>query len=331
MRHMESPTQELKKSGWIAIAGRPNAGKSTLLNRVVGTPLSIVSPKAQTSRENVKGIIHDPGLGQMILMDTPGIHKAKEGGINEYMMGQVNQALEAPDLIWYMLSPGFSLEAEKVVLERIKGVSGTKVPVWLILNKVDVLFDGLSGAGKGLKDKSVEEELSAVVAPLSALAQSLGLHFQRQLFISAKSGLGVDELIQESWEAMPVGPAYYTDPDQLTDRPMRFFASEIVREQLFLQLEDEIPYSCAVKIETYEDQPKIVRLEATIFVERDSQLKIVVGKGGQKIKNIGVAARKNLESWVEKQVFLGLKVKVNKDWTSEKSKLAWIGYRHGNN
>jgi GTP-binding protein Era len=296
----------MSKSGFVAIIGRPNVGKSTLLNHLLGSMLSIVTPKAQTTRERVLGILTEKE-GQIVFVDTPGIHKAKEGGINEYMVREAREALhpEGDSLaaIWYLVDPKSGMEHEAPVVELIAAaLSGRnnvvkKTPLFLIFNKSDLI------------------------------SKSLGVHVVQDIRISAVKGLGTKELLSSTWALLPEGPLYYEDPDQLSDRPTRFFVSEKIREQLLLCLGDELPYSCGVEIEKFDEKAKPPRIEATIFVERESQKGIVVGKGGAKIKEIGQNARKTIEAFLGEHVFLGLKVKLLKDWTRNVETLERMGYK----
>ncbi len=299
------------KSGFVAIVGRPNAGKSTLLNSILGSDVSIVTPKAQTTRERVLGILSEE-QGQMIFVDTPGIHKAKDGGINEFMVSEAKQALEAPNVVWYVLDPRSALRHELEVINLVKHCGA---PVFLLLNKVDVM---------GVEARAQASAMANAV--LGALTDA-GLDVQWNTHISALKKKGIKELVEKSWTLLPEGPLYYPDQEQLSDRPVRFFVSEKIREQLFLQMGDEIPYSCAIEIDKFEEAAKPPRIEATIHVERDSQKGMVIGKGGVKIKEIGQAARKEVEIFMGAHVFLGLKVKVTKDWSKDEQALKRFGYQ----
>ncbi len=305
------------KSGFVAIIGRPNAGKSTLLNTILGAPISIVTPKAQTTRERVLGILTEDG-NQMVFVDTPGIHRAKQGGINAYMMSEAREALEEPSMIWYLIDPSSAVQHEQAVLELLKG---RKAPVFLLLNKVDTIRGNEWREKAEAFQKDMTEKLSELGA---TVALSLG--------ISAVDGKGLETLLSESWKLLPEGPLYYPDEEQLSDRPLRFFAAEKIREQLLLQLGEEIPYACAVEIQKFEepnakDQKPMTRIEAVIHVERDSQKGMVIGKGGKKIKEIGQAARGKIQEFIGGgQVFLGLQVKVYKDWTRDSEALKRMGY-----
>lgn len=303
----------MSKSGFVAIIGRPNSGKSTLLNSILGANVSIVTPKAQTTRERVLGILTEK-RGQIVFVDTPGIHRAKEGGINEYMVAEAREALDGPNLVWYLLDPSSALQHEEAVLSLLEKASA---PVFLLLNKMDLARRKAPEALEGL-ERQITEAMSARKIRIQ------GVHR-----ISAKDGAGVKELLAESWSIMPEGPLFYPDEEQISDRPTRFFVAEKVREQLLLKLGEEVPYSCAVEIEKFEEPRKpgdITRIEAVIHVERDSQKGIVVGKGGAKIKEIGQAARHEIEGFLDSKVFLGLRVKVLKDWTRDAEALKRMGY-----
>ena len=257
------------QSGFVAIVGRPNAGKSTLLNAVLGSELSIVTYKAQTTRERVLGILTEK-KGQIVFVDTPGIHNARDGGINAYMVGEAELALDAPSAVWYIVDPFSEVKHEEEVLKLlVKSAS----PIFVLLNKMDMR-----------KNRILE-------ASLKARMLELGLNVLDVKMISAMKKKGLDELLDETWKLLPEGPLYYPDEDQMSDRPVRFFVAEKIREQIYLKLGQELPYSCAVEIENFKEDIKPLRIEATIYVERDSQKGMVVGKGGSKIKEIGTAAR----------------------------------------
>ena len=300
------------KSGFVAIAGRPNAGKSTLLNHILGSELSIVSPKAQTTREKVLGILTDERHGQIVFVDTPGIHRAKEGGINAYMVQQAKEALEGSSIVWYLVDPRSKIEAESLVLELL---AQADCPVFLLWNKSDL--------NRALKEEATEGLREALIAK----AEELKVKIVEVFPVSGLRGLGVEELLNATWEQLEEGPMYYEDPDQLSDRPMRFFVGEKIREQLFKQLGDEVPYSCAVEVLSFDEEAKPLRIEAVIYVERESQKGMVVGAGGSKIKTIGQAARKGIEEFLGgTSIFLGLRVKLLKDWTRDAEALRRLGY-----
>lgn len=306
----------MSKSGFVAIIGRPNAGKSTLLNSMLGTKVSIVTPKAQTTRERVLGILSNEG-NQIVFVDTPGIHRAKEGGINQFMMAEARGALDAPSIIWYLVDPSSAVKHEQTVLELLKG---NPAPVCLLLTKIDVI-----------RGQEWHEKSEAFLKELETALTEQGIKVALSLPISAATGKGLDILLSETWKCIPEGPLYYPDQEQISDRPVRFFAAEKIREQLLLQLGEEIPYSCAVEIQKFEeprgdDAKQLTRIEAVVHVERDSQKGMVIGKAGKKIKEIGQAAREQIEEFIEGPVYLGLQVKVTKDWTRNADALKRMGY-----
>ena len=311
------------KAGYIAIIGRPNAGKSTLLNKILDTQLSIVTPKAQTTRNKILGIYTET-QGQVVFMDTPGIHRAKEGGINHFMVNEAKIALESPNLIWYLVDPKSGLEHEEDVLELLKQ---TSAPLFLLINKIDQVMNEPSPRypnkfRPGFAASSIDKlEQSIKDACLKREIKITNTHR-----ISGLSGAGLPELLKESWELMPEGPFFYPDTEQVSDRPTRFFVAEKIREQLYHLLGDEVPYSCAIEIETFNENTKPVRIEAVIHVERDSQKGMVIGNGGHKIKEIGQAARHEIEEFLGEKIFLGLKVKLLKEWSRNSENLRKMGY-----
>ena len=248
----------------------------------------------------------------MVFIDTPGIHLAKSGGINEYMVNEARQALIAPSLVWYLVDPSSAVQFEKPVLDLMKAGGG---PVIMLVNKIDLAGGKIPGDRFSLIASTVETALKEAGIPL------LGVRH-----VSADKGTGVQDLLEASWEHLSEGPLYYPDEEQISDRPVRFFVAEMIREQLLHCLGEEIPYSCAVEIEKFDEQGKPPRIEAIIHVERDSQKGMVIGKGGAKIKEIGQKARQNIEAFVGNQVFLGLRIKVLKDWTRDADALRRLGY-----
>ncbi|MDR3607680.1 MAG: GTPase Era [Oligoflexia bacterium] len=306
------------RAGFVAIVGRPNVGKSTLLNSILGTQVSIVTDKAQTTRERVLGILTTEQK-QIVFIDTPGIHRAKEGGINAFMMQEAREAIEGASLIWYLVDPASALKHEQAVIELL---SKSTIPVFLLLNKTDLISGANNRARLGAFGSDIEKSL-----------EEHGIKVAKSFSLSAIKHKGVDELLEETWKYIPESPLYYPDEEMISDRPMRFFAGEKIREQLFLQLGQELPYSCAVEIEKYADpDPKrdkgknLTRIEAVIHVERESQKGMVIGKGGQKIKEIGQAARSTIEDFIGGKVFLGLRVDVLKDWSKDEQALRQMGY-----
>lgn len=291
-------------AGTVAILGRPNVGKSTLLNRIVGEKLAIVTPKPQTTRNRLAGVFNNE-RGQIVFVDTPGVHGAR-GGLNRFM---VDEALAViPDIEAALLvidtstdRPG---EPEDALL---RGLGEARCPVVLAINKVDVLKDKPSLLPL-LESWARRPELRAVVP------------------ISAKRGTNVDRLLGELWPLLPEGPPLY-GPEMLTDRTERFLAAELIREQLFLTLRQEVPYALAVVIEDWEDRAAgDVVISATIVVERDSQRAIVLGKGGAMIRQIGTAARGAISDLVQRTAHLKLHVKVDPGWTTSPEALARYGY-----
>ena len=302
----------MQKAGFIAIIGRPNSGKSTLLNAVLRSEISIVTPKAQTTRDQVIGILTEENQGQIVFMDTPGIHRARDGGLNQYMVRQAAQALEAPHIIWYLVDPNSALEHEQDVLDLL---GKTQVPIFLLINKMDCAGTEILPTNIDYLEKVISAEL-----------HSKKLELKKTFRISALIQTGIKELLEDSWELLPESPPYYPDADQLSDKPTRFFVAEKIREQLLHCLGDEIPYSCAVEITQFNENSTPPRIEATIHVERDSQKGMVIGAKGTKIKEIGQAARIEIEKFLGKKIFLGLKVDLLKNWTKDAETLRRMGY-----
>ena len=292
-------------AGTVAILGRPNVGKSTLLNRVVGEKLAIVTPKPQTTRNRIVGVWNGPA-GQIVFVDTPGVHGARKG-LNRFMVGEAMAAIEDVDAALLVVdgTDGKPGDAERTILD---GLGAARKPVVLAINKVDKV-----------KDK-------AAVLPMLASWNGLAT-FAAMVPISATRGTNVDELVREICRMLPAGPPLY-GPEMLTDRSERFLAAELVREQLFLRLKQELPYATAVVIETWQERPDRgdVVIEATILVERDSQRGIVVGKGGTMIRDLGSQARVEISTLLGRPAHLKLEVKVAPDWTTSPEALARLGY-----
>jgi GTPase len=282
-------------SGFVSIVGRPNAGKSTLLNALVGEKIAIVTEKPQTTRMNIQGILNVKAqrgrpAGQIIFIDTPGVHKP-DSRLNRKMMQEIHAALESRDLILLLVDATEKFGAsDEQVLDLVKR---TGAPVFLLLNKVDKLH---------------KEKLLPIIERYSRLHA-----FQEIIPISAMKGDGLDVLIDKIIRALPQNPPYFPE-DQLTDQPERFLASEIIREKVLLKTGKEVPYATAVIVERYEELPRLTRIAAAIYCERDGQKAILIGKGGEKLKQMGTAARQELERRLEKKVFLELFVKVKPDW-----------------
>lgn len=300
------------KSGFVLILGRPNAGKSTLANALVGEAISIVTPKAQTTRDQIRAILTDPKVGQMVLVDSPGIHKAKEGGLNAAMMAQFDEAVEGAQVIWYLVDPESAISHEAIVLDL---VARAKLPTVLIMNKIDT---------QAVKQNP--RTFHAFRAELEKELETRGANRFETVEISGRKAQNLKALLDVTWAKLPEGPAYYPDTEQLSDRSMRFFAGEKIREQLYLQLGDELPYSCAVEITRFDENVNPPRIEAIVHVERESQVGMVIGAKATKIKSIGTKARESIEKLMGSKVFLKLDVKLNKDWTRNSAALEKLGY-----
>jgi GTP-binding protein Era len=303
------------KSGFVAIAGRPNVGKSTLLNRVLGEKVAIVSPKPQTTRTRLAGILNREDA-QLVLVDTPGIHRPR-GRLNEFMVRTALAAIGDVDLVLVLVEAARPYPDDRLVLESLGATAKPKV---LAVNKIDRIRD------KG--------ELLPLLDELSTLGD-----FEAVVPVSALTGENVDHLVEVLLERLPEGPRYFP-PDILTDQSERELAAELIREQIIVHTEQELPYTTAVQIESWEEVPpetgrpaepgaparRLVRIAATIHVERESQKAIVIGKGGQRLKAIGTAARAGLERLLGCQVFLSLFVRVQRNWTRDPRRLREFGY-----
>ncbi|MEJ0054997.1 MAG: GTPase Era [Bacteroidota bacterium] len=286
------------KAGFVSIVGKPNVGKSTLMNRLVGENLSITSAKAQTTRHRIMGILNGDDF-QIVYSDTPGILEPKYA-LHEAMMNYVKVSLEDADVILLVVEWGEKYDIS--VYERFKT---SKAPILLLINKVDK-------APKAGRNEIVNYWKSHL--PNTTI-----------LPVSAVTGENVDKIFPALLELMPQHPAYFPK-DELTNRSERFFASEIIREKIFKNYNQEIPYSTEVGIEDFKDEPAIIKIRATIFVERDSQKGIVIGKAGSSLKKVGTEARTDMESFFGKKVFLETHVKVAGDWRKQKEKLRLFGY-----
>ncbi|MBI2500377.1 MAG: GTPase Era [Deltaproteobacteria bacterium] len=294
------------KSGYIGIVGRPNVGKSTLLNLLVGQKIAAVTEKPQTTRHRILGIRTLPE-GQLLFIDTPGIHRPHKN-LNEYMMQVTRAALEDVDLFLFLVEPTPRILGEDRRIYEM--LSDKRKPVLLIINKVDTVSkDSLLP----LISRYHEDWKPVAVVPFCALEEN-----------------GLENLQQEILRYLPEGPPYYPE-DQVSDLSERFIASEVIREKVTLLTREEVPYSVAVEIESYEepkeaDVKKVVRIRASIVVEKDSQKGILVGKGGSMIKKIGQEARLEMEKRLGTKVFLELFVRVEEGWTKDPRKLKELGY-----
>ncbi|MBL1280018.1 MAG: GTPase Era [Fluviicola sp.] len=288
------------KSGFVSIVGSPNVGKSTLMNRLVGEKLSIVTSKAQTTRHRILGIVNDENH-QIVFSDTPGVVNSAYK-LHENMMDYVNSSIKDADILIFVTDPFESEMNHKETLEKIQRL---KVPVLCLINKMD-----LSNQDKLAERLAYWQERlpNANVFPISAM-----------------HGFGMEGVWEEIRASIPESPPYF-DKDAMTDRPMRFFISEIIREKIFIHCRKEIPYATQVEIEEYKEEPEITRIRALIIVERNSQKGIIIGKGGDMLKRIGYESRKEMEKFIDKKVFLETFVKVDKDWRGSAQKLKKYGY-----
>lgn len=287
------------KAGYVSIIGKPNVGKSTLMNAMVGERLSIITSKAQTTRHRIMGILSGDDF-QIIYSDTPGIIKP-EYELHETMMRFVTSSFEDSDLILFVTDLYEKYEGEKVI-DYLKDV---KVPVILVMNKIDL------AKGSQAEDK---------VAYWREL-----MDFHDVVMVSALENIGIEGVFEKIIEHLPEHPAYFPK-DTLTDKPERFFVDEMIREKIFKQYKKEIPYSCEVVTTSFKEDENIIRISADIYVERDSQKGIVIGHKGESLKKVGTAAREDLEIFFGKKIFLETHVKVEKDWRKKEAKLKRFGY-----
>lgn len=290
------------KSGFVGIIGRPNVGKSTLMNNILGQKIAIMSDKPQTTRNKIQGIYTDDEM-QAIFLDTPGVHKPQHK-LGEYMNKAAVSIVGDVDVIFYLIDSTAKIGGgEEYIANQLKK---SKVPVFLIVNKIDLLQP---------------KQVLKVIKEYKDL-----LDFAEVVPVSALTGDNVDELIKTLKKYIPQGPQYY-DPDQITDQPERSIMAEIIREKIFLNTRDEIPHSVAVNITEYmERENGTLYIGAAIYVERDSQKGIIIGKQGSMLKQIGASARPEIETLFGNKVFLELRVKVKKDWRNSDNLLKNFGY-----
>jgi len=297
------------RSGFVCILGRPNAGKSTLLNALVGEKLAIISPKPQTTRNRIQGVVHIPKRkgrdgGQIVLIDTPGVHKP-DSSLGRKMMVEVREALEGSDLVLVIMDVKHKLDPrDGFALDLIRR-SGAKA--FLILNKVDLI--------------SEKSKLLPIIEEYRKLYD-----FAEVFPISALKRKGLDVLLDRILSVLPAGPAYFPE-DQITDQPARFMAAEIIREQVLLNTSEEIPYATTVIVESFEEGKRLTRIAATIYCERDGQKGILVGKGGRMLKKIGTSARIQMERMLGTKVFLELYVKAEPGWRDSRSFVSELDWR----
>lgn len=288
------------KAGYVNIIGNPNVGKSTLMNMLVGEKLSIITSKAQTTRHRILGIVNDDDY-QIVFSDTPGIIHKPAYKMHEVMNSFVNTALIDADIILFVVDV-----TEKTDLSQtIRRINDTGVKVIVALNKVDLITQEQV---QQLIAQWQERMPGAVVLPLAAA-----------------HGYNIDAIRQQILEMLPESPPYFPK-DELTDKSMRFFVSEIIREKVLLNYKQEIPYAVEVAVESYEETENLIRISAYLFAARESQKAILIGKGGEAIKKVGIQARQDIETFVGKKVFLELSVKVVKDWRDNEKSLKRFGY-----
>lgn len=289
------------KSGFVTLIGRPNVGKSTLMNRLIGQKIAITSSKPQTTRNRIRTVLTTEE-GQIVFVDTPGIHKSKNK-LGDYMVHVAEHTLEEVDVILWLVEPtNFIGAGERHIIEELKKV---KIPVILVINKTD----------------TVKKE--AVYSFIDTYRQEL--EFAEIVPVSALKGDNTDELVRCIFQYLPRGHAFF-DEDTVTDQPMRQIVAELIREKALRLLEEEVPHGVAVSIESMKETGKICHINAAIVCERDSHKGIIIGKGGQMLKKIGMAARREIEEMLEMQVNLKLFVKVKKDWRDNDYLLKNFGY-----
>ncbi|WP_116106206.1 GTPase Era [Lewinella sp. IMCC34191] len=296
----------MHKSGFVNIIGRPNAGKSTLMNALVGERMSIITAKPQTTRHRIIGILTEEDV-QIVFSDTPGYIEEASYKMQEKMNSYVNSSFEDADVMIYLVDPQEEYGEDDLLVGKLRRMD---TPLFLVFNKLDLVDEN--------RVSQLERQFKKWIKP------------QRIFGISAQSGLGVDDLLTAIKEALPEGPVYYPE-DQLTDRSERFFVSEILREQILEQYHQEIPYSVEIEIETFEetetkDGAELARISAVIYVSRKTQKPILIGKGGSSIKKLGTNARKRMEEFLGRKVFLETHVKIREDWRDDESWLKRFGY-----
>lgn len=292
----------MHQSGFVNIIGRPNVGKSTLMNALVGEKLSIITPKAQTTRHRIFGILNGEDF-QIVFSDSPGIIIKPVSGLHEAMMKTVDSSFKDGDIIMLVTEPGEPIKQLEEALNKIKPLD---IPKYLVINKIDKIED--TELMEMLKHWD-EQKIFDHVFPVSALKKR-----------------NTNELLRQILKDLPKNPAWYPK-DQLTDRPERFFVSEIIREKIFIHYKQEIPYSCEIVTEGFQEEENIIRINSVIYTERESQKNIIIGKKGSGIKRIGTEARKDMERFFEKKIYLELFVKVKEKWRDNPNQLRQFGYQ----
>jgi GTPase len=291
------------QSGFVSIIGKPNVGKSTLMNALVGEKLSIISPKVQTTRHRIMGILSKPEF-QLVFSDTPGIIEPKYK-LHGNMMQFVNDSLQDADVVIYLTDTFTSMEKDAELIERVKVI---KTPLIIVVNKVDELSE-------------TEQIMQRV-----HFWQENVTNAETVIPISALNKFNLDVLLQSILKRVPEAPPFYPE-DQLTDKSERFIASEIIREKIMMRYKEEIPYSVQVEVTEFKEEEKLLRISAEIYVMRDSQKIILIGKGGIALKNVGIAARRDMEQFFGKQVFLQTYVRVKENWRDDDRLLKQFGYK----
>ena len=299
----EIETKDLDyRFGYVAIIGRPNVGKSTLLNRILGQKVSIVTAKPQTTRQRLAGI-KTTDQGQVVYVDTPGIHHSAKRALNRYMNRVAQASFRDVDLVMFLVEAGKWTRQDDFVARALRSAD---VPVMLVLNKIDEIADKESLLGFVEREITIDD-------------------YDSLMMISAKTGSGVEELEKRIMKKLPFSRPFY-DEDQFTDRSERFLAAEMIREQLTLRLHQELPYALTVQIEEFKRSKKLLTIGAIIWVERDSQKQITIGKKGIVLKQVGSKARAVLEELFGEKVFLRLWVKVSRDWSDSDRLIERFGY-----
>ena len=303
----------MHKAGFVNIVGNPNVGKSTLMNQLVGERISIATFKAQTTRHRIMGIVNTDDM-QIVFSDTPGVLKPNYK-LQESMLAFSESALQDADVLLYVTDVVENPEKNMDFLEKVQKMS---TPVILLINKIDEL--GSQSNRNTHNNQSTQSLLGDLVAKWHDLLPNAEI-----LPISAKNKFGIDMLLKRIQELLPESPAYF-DKDQLTDKPARFFVSEIIREKILLFYDKEIPYSVEVVVERFKEDDKQIHINAVIYVERDSQKGIIIGHQGVALKKVSTEARKALEKFFDKHIYLEVFVKVDKDWRSSQKELNNFGY-----
>lgn len=303
----------MHKAGFVNIVGNPNVGKSTLMNQLVGERISIATFKAQTTRHRIMGIVNTPEA-QIVFSDTPGVLKPNYK-LQESMLAFSESALQDADVLLYVTDVVENPEKNQDFLAKVARMS---VPVLLLINKIDQLGERKEEGGK--RKENSQQALTEIVERWHGLLPNAEI-----LPISAKNKFGTELLLKRIMELLPDSPPYF-DKDQLTDKPARFFVSEIIREKILLYYDKEIPYSVEVSVERFKEDEKHIHINAIIYVERDSQKGIIIGHQGVALKKVSTESRKALEKFFEKPIYLEVFVKVDKDWRSSERELNHFGY-----